>query len=104
MPDPEGISPEALATPLGKAFQRLFDDETFADTVIDSPEAVVGEYGLDTDDLAALVSDAHALEGEVSGFGQRGFAMATPLLFSGLRSPMRLGFGFSGPLTITYTN
>jgi hypothetical protein len=103
MPDPEGISPEALATPLGRAFRRLFDDTTFADTVIDSPEAVVAEYGLEADDLAALLSDAHALEGEVSGFGRRGFAAASPLVFSGLRSPIRLGFVFTPGLAFSYT-
>ena len=92
MSNPDEAEARALATPLGTAFQRLFNDADFAATVIDSPDEIATEYGLDADDLVALLGDAHAMEGEVAGFGRSWFTQAKPLEFTGgLLSPTRLG-------------
>lgn len=97
---------KAFATPLGRAFKRLLEDEEFASKVIESPDDVATEYGLDADDMEALVGDAHSLEGEVSGFsfGKVG-SFGNPLdLSGGLLTPGRLGMprrGWTGCLTMT---
>lgn len=106
------ITPEqeeaALATPLGKAFKRLFSDGEFVSAVIDDVDAATAEYGLDADDKAALQSDAYALEGEVSGFGFKmgGLSMDGLVdMTGGMKSPGRFGMPgghrWTGCLTCT---
>lgn len=95
MADNDKNEEEALATPLGKAFRRLFEDEDFIDKVIESPADIKAEYGLDDDEIDALAVDARALEGDVAGFGRFNSSWAIKST-GGLRVPTLLGFSTFG--------
>lgn len=102
--DPNKVA--ALETPLGVAFMRLLEDDTFAAQVIESPDAISSEYGLEAEDIEALVSDAHAVEGEVAGFAFGRSPTIGGLDFGGLLTPGRLGTsgGFSYTCCLTMIN
>ncbi len=86
------LEAEALATPLGRAFKRLFSDPAFVDAVINDPAAAAAEYGLDADEAETLRSDAYALEGEVAGFAMQPLSMDGLMgLTGGMRTPTRMG-------------
>ena len=102
----EEMENKALATPLGRAFKRLFTDPKFVDAVIEDPKKATAEYGLDAEQAKALQSDAYALEGEVSGFAVRSISKIGLLdITGGMRTPTAIGMprghGWIGCLTCT---
>jgi hypothetical protein len=101
---PEEVS-VALATPLGQTFKRLFSEDGFAVAIADDPDAALAGLDLSDEEREAIITDAEALEGEVSGFALRDpLAMIGTL--GGMRTPSRLGvspstLGWVGCLTCT---
>lgn len=83
---------EALVTPLGQAWRRLFSDQEYVAAVIDDPMAATAEYGLSEEEAEELRTDAYALEGEVAGFGVRTLSSSALGDLTGMmRTPRRIG-------------
>lgn len=82
---------EVERTPLYQAFKRFFTDPEWAAAVAVDPDTALADLDLTAEDREALLSDAEALEAEVSGFAM--FRDPTALLgtLGGLRTPGRMG-------------
>ena len=89
----------ALATPLGQTFKRLFSEDGFAVAVADDPDAALAGLDLTDEEREAIITDAEALEGEVSGFTFRD-PLAVIGKLGGMRTPGRLGVS---PTTLVWT-